>query len=260
MSCAATMAAGTGRAPLGLGVGPITSLAFDPADASVVYASQSGSGVFRSTDGGTTWAALDEGLGDDSVFGLAPDPHVAGRLYAETFTGLYRVDLASGVPAGHRRAIEYYHANFDHYFVTAEAAEIAALDAGLFAGWARTGEGFPVADAGAAGSTPVCRFFGAGFAPISSHFYTPFANECAVLNADPRWQFETMAFGLALADAGSHGCPAGTRALRRLWNGGMSGAPNHRYTTNMGVFDAMIADGWVFEGYGTTLVFACVPY
>lgn len=248
------------RATVGLGVGPITSLAFDPADASVVYASQSGSGVFRSTDRGNTWAALDEGLGDDSVFRLAPDPHVAGRLYAETYTGLYRADLASGVPSGRRRAIEYYHATFNHYFVTAEVAEIASLDGGMFAGWVRTGEGFPVADASAAGSTPVCRFFGAGFAPISSHFYSPFANECDVLNTDPRWQFETLAFGLALADSGSHGCPAGTRALRRLWNGGMSGAPNHRYTTNKWVFDTMIAEGWVFEGYGTTLVFACVPY
>jgi len=248
------------RATVGLGVGPITSLAFDPADASVVYASQSGSGVFRSTDGGRTWVAVDDGLGDDAVFRVVPDPRVAGRIYAETYTGVYRADLGSGVPAGRRRAIEYYHANFNHYFVTAEAAEIAALDAGLFAGWVRTGEGFPVADASAAGSTPVCRYFGAGFAPISSHFYTPFASECDVLNADPKWHFETMAFGLALADAGSHGCPTGTRALRRLWNGGMSGAPNHRYTTNKWVFDTMIAEGWVFEGYGTTLVFACVPY
>ena len=32
--------------------------------------------------------------------------------------------------------IEYYHAGFDHYFVTAAADEIAALDAGHFVGWA----------------------------------------------------------------------------------------------------------------------------
>ena len=34
-------------------------------------------------------------------------------------------------------AVEYYNATLDHYFVTASADEIAKLDAGAFAGWAR---------------------------------------------------------------------------------------------------------------------------
>src|SRR5262249_13669291 len=36
-------------------------------------------------------------------------------------------------------AIEYHHADFDHYFVTAIADEITKLDNGTFAGWTRTG-------------------------------------------------------------------------------------------------------------------------
>ncbi len=39
----------------------------------------------------------------------------------------------------------------------------------------------------------------------------------------------------------------------------MGGAPNHRYTTSLTVFNTMAAAGWVFEGNGNTKVFACVP-
>ena len=36
-------------------------------------------------------------------------------------------------------AIEYYHAAFDHFFITAIADEITKLDNGTFVGWTRTG-------------------------------------------------------------------------------------------------------------------------
>src|SRR6187431_753626 len=41
-------------------------------------------------------------------------------------------------------AIEYYHAVFDHYFITTIADEITKLDNGTFVGWARTGRQFKV--------------------------------------------------------------------------------------------------------------------
>ena len=44
----------------------------------------------------------------------------------------------------------------------------------------------------------MCRFFGVGFAPQSSHFYTPYASECDALKANPEWLYEKIAFGLAL--------------------------------------------------------------
>ena len=58
----------------------------------------------------------------------------------------------------------------------------------------------------------------------------------------------------------SRGCRAGTRALYRLWNRNLDGAPNHRYTTNPFTFGAMVGPGWQYEGEFPTRVFACVPY
>ena len=75
-------------------------------------------------------------------------------------------------------AIEYYHAGFDHYFITASADEIGKLDAGTFAGWIRTGRQFNVFGAPAVGLLAACRFFSTAFGPRSSHFYTPDAPEC----------------------------------------------------------------------------------
>ena len=128
-----------------------------------------------------------------------------------------------------------------------------------FEGWSRTGESFNVAPAASSGLAPVCRFFGVGFAPLSSHFYTPYPDECDVVKTDPKWLYEKTAFGLALPDAATHGCPLGTRPLYRLWNHNLDGAPNHRYTTSTLTFDEMIGQGWVFEGEKETRVFACVP-
>ena len=248
------------RATVGLGAGPIVRLLVDPASPSTLYAAQFGSGVFRSTDRGATWTALDDGLRDDALIGLALDPFVAGRIHAATGSGQYAADLESGVPAGDRRAIEYYYAAFNHYFVSADLDEIAGLDAGAFQGWSRTGEGFRVAEAATPGNSPVCRFFSIGFQPLATHFYTPYANECEILKADPNWVYEKIAFGLATPDPTTRGCPSETRVLYRLWNRNQGGVPNHRYTTSAITFDAMIDQGWIFEGNVETRVFACVPY
>lgn len=149
------------------------------------YAVQQGSGVFRTTDGGATWHALDEGLrgATGEATAVAIDPRNAQRLYLSTEAGQFVVGLSAGAPAGDRRAVVYYHAAFNHYFVSADLDEIAGLDAGVFQGWARIGESFRVAEGDDAGNLPVCRFFGVGFAPLSSHFYTPYPAECDVVKA-----------------------------------------------------------------------------
>ena len=156
-------------------------------------------------------------------------------------------------------AVEYYHAAFDHYFVTALPAEIAALDGGAFGGaWARTGGTFLVWNQATGGASPTCRFFSTSFAPKSSHFYTPFAGECTSRKADPNWQYEGDVFFLQLPDA-SGACAAGTAPLYRLYNDGMGGAPNHRYTASRTTVDQMRGRGWVPEGNGPDVVFACLP-
>jgi hypothetical protein len=60
--------------------------------------------------------------------------------------------------------------------------------------------------------------------------------------------------------AGADGlCSGGTIPLYRLYNDGMGGAPNHRYTTSLTILNQMVAAGRIFEGNGDTKVFACAP-
>jgi Repeat of unknown function (DUF5648) len=156
-------------------------------------------------------------------------------------------------------AVEYYNAEWGFYFLTAFPEEIDALDNGAFDGaWQRTGQTFTVWPQPIVGSVATCRFFSAFFAPRSTHFYTPFVSECSGLKNNPAWSYEGIAFYVQLANA-SGICPPGTIALYRLYNNGMGGAPNHRYTTSISVLLEMIAAGWIFEGNGITKVFACVP-
>ena len=165
-------------------------------------------------------------------------------------------------PPGATLAVEYYYADWNFYFETAFPDEIAGLDAGAYGGvWKRTGQTFyvwPTAAANPQGAA-TCRFFTVFFAPKSSHFYTPNAEECAGLQATSQvWTFESIAFYIALIDANGN-CPAGTIPLYRFYDNGMGGAPNHRYTTSLTIFDAMVAQGWQYEGHAITKAFACVP-
>ncbi len=82
--------------------------------------------------------------------------------------------------------------------------------------------------------------------------------ECTALKTNTAWQYEAIAFYSKLADADGP-CSGGTIPLYRLYNNGMGGAPNHRYATDLTIFDQMLAAGWLFEGNGNTKVFACVP-
>ncbi len=153
------------------------------------------------------------------------------------------------------KAIEYYHAGFDHYFVTTIADEITKLDNGTFIGWARTGKAFNVFVLGTAGTLQVCRLFSViPGALISTHFYTANVPECEGLKSNPNWVFEDNVFGLlppALL------CPAGTQPLFRAYNNSMGGVPNHRLTTELSVLQFMVAIGWQQEGdYGMA---GCVP-
>jgi hypothetical protein len=156
-----------------------------------------------------------------------------------------------------QRVIEYYHAAFDHYFMTAIPNEIAMLDNGTFVGWTRTGHSFNVFVSGTPDTAEECRFFSTAFGPKSSHFYTPFATECAIVKQNPNWQFEAAVFNVVLPDVDGS-CGPGLRPLYRLYNNGMGGAPNHRQVTDPLLFDSMRAIGWTPEGAGVGVT-ACVP-
>jgi hypothetical protein len=151
-------------------------------------------------------------------------------------------------------AVEYFNAGFGHYFVTADPAEIAGLDGGAYNfAFQRTGQTFKVYISGA--GVDVCRFFTTPgtFGTKSSHFYTAVASECNGLKTNPNWIYEKIAGRVILPTAG--GCPAGHQLLYRLYNSGITGAPNHRYTTSLTIRSQMMQQGFVPEDANS----ACVP-
>ena len=154
--------------------------------------------------------------------------------------------------------VEYYHAGFDHYFITTGTVEVTALDVGAVNGWVRTGYQFKAYALGTPGAATVCRFFSASFAPKSSHFYTDWTYECELVKTYPAWQFEGEVFSIPGA-APDGTCAAGTVPVFRLYNNGQSGAPNHRYVTVPAVRDQMLASGWIQEGNLPGLAFMCAP-
>lgn len=161
-------------------------------------------------------------------------------------------EVGMGGPPPQVDVIEYYAASLDHYFMTAFAGEEAALDAGTpIAGWTRTGESFPAYSANGSGLSTVCRFFGTPGLGYNSHFYTAFDFECAAVKQLVGWTFEGNAFYVS---ANVTQCPASTRPVYRLYNNGMGGTPNHRYTTSWPLISDMQVAGWALEG----LVF-CAP-
>jgi hypothetical protein len=167
-------------------------------------------------------------------------------------------------------AFEYYNAELDHYFLSASAPDIDALESGRSPGWQWTGQSFFVAGTpnGYPGlAEPVCRFYlppGHG----NSHFFSASKAECADVRIEfPDYVQETdAAFYVALPDPATGECPpdgdfnGGGRLspLYRLWNQRL-GDSNHRYTTSRIVVDEMIAKGYRPEGYGPLGVVMCVP-
>ena len=237
--------------------GNVWTLAIDPHDPRQIYAATS-AGVFTSADGAASWAPLNAGLPSLDVVDVAID-RSGTLLRAATSAGLFEYK-SSGAPAPSIvSVVEYRHAAFGHYFITAIPDEIAKLDRGAFAGWVRTGLQFNAYGAPGAGTSPVCRFFSTSFAPKSSHFHSPFAFECSSTQADARWMLESndvFEIGVPTADGS---CGAGHLPVYRLYNNGQGGAPNHRYTTDAAVRAQMIAQGWMPEGLGESGVNMCAP-
>jgi hypothetical protein len=158
--------------------------------------------------------------------------------------------------------IEYFHPLLNHYFMTQNAAEIAALDAGAHPGWQRTGQGFLAYRPGQTHlqMPAVQRFYGLPGAGLDTHFFTiDYADQFA-LNYGPlsaAWMLETdNAFEIGRPDADGN-CPSGQIPVYRLWNQRIDS--NHRYTTDRAIKAQMIAKGHVAEGYGGDVVNMCAP-
>jgi len=154
--------------------------------------------------------------------------------------------------------IEYYNSNLDHYFITQTPDEIAALDAGVFSGWVRTGQSFLASRPGVGGGQPVLRFYGLPSAGLDTHFFTfDSSPDLAVVEGNPSWELESVdAFNLDPPDSLLSGaCPRGDIPVYRLWNDRTDS--NHRYTTDPAIKAQMIAKGYIAEGYGPDAVMMC---
>ena len=70
--------------------GTIFALAIDPATPATLYAGTYGGGVFKSTNGGGNWSAVNTGLTNTNVHALAIDPATPATLYAGTWGGVFK--------------------------------------------------------------------------------------------------------------------------------------------------------------------------
>ena len=148
--------------------------------------------------------------------------------------------------------VEFYNSNLDHYFITANAGEAAAIDSGSAGpGWSRTGNSFK-----SGGSIAVCRFYGSPSPGPNSHFYAADPAECASLKqlqavtpaTEKRWNFESNDFNTTLPV--NRACAAGTSPVYRAYNNGFTRGidSNHRITGDAAGIQAVVARGWADEG------------
>jgi photosystem II stability/assembly factor-like uncharacterized protein len=82
---------------------PVTALAMDPLDSSILYAGTASSGFWKSTDGAATWSSLGSsgpagafGPPPGKVYSLAIDPAKPTRVFAGTDRGVYFSTDAGG--------------------------------------------------------------------------------------------------------------------------------------------------------------------
>ena len=147
--------------------------------------------------------------------------------------------------------VEFFNAPLNHYFITASAVEQASIDAGGSGpGWVRTGQTFK-----SGGVSRACRFYGTPGVGPNSHFYTLDPAECAQVQMDPGWHFESYDFSATPADP-IGGCASGTVPVFRAYNHRFAqNDSNHRYATSPFVYIAQVeSSGWTGEG-----VVFCAP-
>ena len=190
------------------------------------------------------------------------DTRTSAKAGARAYVGVVVRKLGTAQPAPNVvTVVEFYNAALDHYFITANAKEIADLDGGVHKGWARTGKSFKAYAVGSTGSTgrrPVCRAYGNPAAGLDSHFYSASPQECAttLTKFKGSWLLEASeVFEMELPDVTTGACASGGMPVYRVWNNRADS--NHRYTTSIADRDAMVAKGYVKEGYGPNSVTLC---
>jgi photosystem II stability/assembly factor-like uncharacterized protein len=72
----------------------VFSLAIDPQNPNTLYAG-GGAGVFKTTDGGASWSAVNSGLTSLLVTSLAIDPQNSNTVYAGSAGGVFAITFVN---------------------------------------------------------------------------------------------------------------------------------------------------------------------
>lgn len=153
-------------------------------------------------------------------------------------------------------AREFYLAERDIFFRTADDAEATAVAGGAAGPWAETLMRFPVG-----GNQQICRFYGnTNVNPATgviygpaSHFYTIDAAECNALIVQysataKSWKFESYDY-YAMPLSADTTCPVGMQVVYRAYNQGFPVKDsNHRYDSIRTNIIVLAARGWRDEG------------
>ena len=209
-------------------------------------------------------------------------PRVASLALVITLAAHAPAPFAQTVPAppAVKDMIEYRYVPLDYYFQSSDTATQAAL--GTATGWVKTGQSYAVyaapiaatlAPSGgvlAAGTLPIYRYAFPNIAKVGtrwSHFFTLSKAETSVLNSiNPSGAvsarqpisegIDSYAFEPSVSQTGERTCRAGHLPVYRAYRGParFPDDPNHRFITDKGVYDALVASGWDADG-----IAMCVP-
>ena len=69
---------------IGHATGRVAAMAVDPTNANVVYEGAADGGVWKSTDGGTSWSLISQALGTQSIGAIAIPPGAHNTIYVGT--------------------------------------------------------------------------------------------------------------------------------------------------------------------------------
>ncbi len=229
-------------------------------DLDVFFSYAGGIGLFRLGGGGGSLVALQNGLEPGTTaYGIS------GGRYAFGPSGLFicpDLDTCIGGSLPHLvEMVEFHNTVLDHYFITADTSEAAAIDARAAGpGWTRTGLSFPVYPDKTGTSymaQAVCRFYGTLGRGPNSHFFTADPGECDRVKSDVGWTLESANNFIAYVPAftyfpdtktNAYDCGIRQNVLRLYNNRFAQNDSNHRYTTDVAVYATMQAKGWVGEG------------
>lgn len=175
------------------------------------------------------------------------------------------IGLSSSVPNGKTMTmVEHRYVALDYYFMTSRDADKTALDS--LTNWQRTGKSFSVLANYEIGSSPITRFYFDQIAQNKSrgsHFYTLLSDEVAALQSlnptnqpAPGKPVNEGIDSYAYLPNMSGACASGQVPVYRLFRGNarFPDDPNHRFTTDLTIYNEFVALGW--DGEGVKL---CVP-